>query len=284
MLATSGCGNSSTEGTAKSSDDKNSTVDAHGDHPHSAQWAESDAGDDGGITQASYTVPSTDPARIAFAKLQPLQVLVGTWRGVTSRSIGGAKALEDPVWDWDFLSDSLSPALVLKSQTSPYLRKARLTYLVDRKLFHLVVADASFGERVYEGDFSQPPKDVAVSNGEMQRSFQLHLAQVTPMPDGDELTISQENNDRYLLVVDRMSESGELQHYDTVQTMRDGDSYTFEPEKHGKHRCVISGGMAAVPVTYGGKTYHVCCPGCKAAFEANPLRWISAPARVPQQP
>lgn len=284
-LGMAGCGKAPAERQASKDADKTATANAQGElesaHP---QAGGKKVIKDGSVTAASYAAAAIDPAQIAFAKLQPLQVLVGTWRGVTARSIGGARALEDPVWNWDFLSDSLCPALVLKSPTSPYLRKARLTYVVDRKMYHLAVADSNDGDRIYEGNFTQAPQDTLGANGDMQRTFKLHLTQATTAPERDELTISQENNDSYLLEVHRTSENGELQHYDTVKTVREGEPIAIEPEKFGKHRCLVSGGLGAIPATHAGKTYYVCCEGCKAAFDANPMRWIAAASQSADRP
>ncbi|MEX2287954.1 MAG: hypothetical protein WD648_12745 [Planctomycetaceae bacterium] len=286
MFTAVGCGKSSADGSARShADQHGGTAEAQGDPSHSGeiQLAGGDVSLDGGVTPAGYFVPGADPFKFVLAKLQPLHVLVGTWRGVTVRAIGGAKAIESPEWSWDFLSDSLQPALVLTSKTSPYLHKARLTFLADRRVFHCVVSDANGGERVYEGNFTQPPQEAPSSNGDLQRSFKLRLVQVTPMPQSDELVFSQENNDRYLLEIHRTSD-GSLKHYDTVQTVREGGSISIEPEKFGGHRCIVSGGMGAIPVSHEGKTYHVCCEGCKAAFLANPMRWIAAASESARHP
>ena len=38
--------------------------------------------------------------------------------------------------------------------------------------------------------------------------------------------------------------------------------------------CFVSGGLGKIPVTYKGKTYHVCCSGCRDAFKDDPEKWI----------
>ena len=38
--------------------------------------------------------------------------------------------------------------------------------------------------------------------------------------------------------------------------------------------CVVSGGEAKTPVTHNGKTYYVCCSGCREAFKDNPEKYI----------
>jgi YHS domain-containing protein len=35
----------------------------------------------------------------------------------------------------------------------------------------------------------------------------------------------------------------------------------------------VSGGAANIAVSYKGKTYYVCCTGCKDEFNANPEKY-----------
>ena len=36
---------------------------------------------------------------------------------------------------------------------------------------------------------------------------------------------------------------------------------------------MVSGGLGTIRVSYQGKTYYVCCSGCKAEFDANPEKY-----------
>ena len=38
--------------------------------------------------------------------------------------------------------------------------------------------------------------------------------------------------------------------------------------------CVVSGGKGTMAVTYKGKTWYVCCSGCRAEFNENPEKYI----------
>ena len=42
----------------------------------------------------------------------------------------------------------------------------------------------------------------------------------------------------------------------------------------GGHVCVVSGGQGTIPVVYMGKTYYVCCGGCRDEFRENPAKYI----------
>lgn len=39
--------------------------------------------------------------------------------------------------------------------------------------------------------------------------------------------------------------------------------------------CVVSGGLGTMPVMHMGKTYYVCCSGCRDEFKANPDKYVA---------
>ncbi len=39
--------------------------------------------------------------------------------------------------------------------------------------------------------------------------------------------------------------------------------------------CIVTGGLGTISVSYQGKTYLVCCTGCKEAFDADPAGIIA---------
>ena len=47
-------------------------------------------------------------------------------------------------------------------------------------------------------------------------------------------------------------------------------------EGAGEIECIVTGGKGTMPVTYEGKTYYVCCSGCKQAFDDDPAGIIAA--------
>src|SRR5262249_17320401 len=42
----------------------------------------------------------------------------------------------------------------------------------------------------------------------------------------------------------------------------------------GAPECVVSGGKGTIAVSYMGKTYYVCCGGCRDAFKDEPEKYI----------
>ena len=216
----------------------------------------------------------------AAEALQPLQVVIGSWRGETRRPVAGFEGLETPEWKWDF-SDKSRPALVLVSKTSSFLKKARLTYLEDSKEYELTAIVGRKGtEKTYRGNFSEPVRNESQDGKKrLQRTFKLSLTQVKPVPRNREplfkVEFQQRDNNRYWLIVHRKA-GKTVRQTDIVGNQRQGTQFAAAPDDYGDKTCVVSQGLGTIPVSFNGQTYYVCCSGCKAAFEEEPQKWIAS--------
>ena len=52
---------------------------------------------------------------------------------------------------------------------------------------------------------------------------------------------------------------------------RDGESIAKTAKKP---ECVVTGGAASIAVSHNGKTYYVCCTGCRDAFNEAPEKFV----------
>ncbi len=239
-----------------------------------------DATGDSMSERSAASSASDDRISAIIEALKPMQVLLGQWRGTTRRVFEGFKAVDHHEWVWDLTSQDAQPALVMKSDKSPYVREARLTWLPDTTEYQLTLTDADGGQRVLRGTFTRPVADTPGDDGKLHRTFVLTLTQTDP-PDAAEylqLAINQQENDRYLLEVSRQRGRAAFRRLDTVSTQREGTSFALSDSDYGDKTCIISQGLGTIAVTYQGRTYWVCCSGCKAAFEEDPERWIKRAA------
>lgn len=243
-----------------------------------------------GIATRPVVKPAIEPAikpdeadrTATMEALKPLQVILGKWRGTTRREFDRFKAVDSHEWIWDLKTNPQQPALVMKSNKSPYFRSASLTWDEGKQLFQLTATTPKKETQTFLGTFSQPVKDVEGDDNKLQRVFSLKLTE-TDESAGDrrerwQVEISQQNNDRYLLQVDRRRGKAAFRRYDTVSTQREGTSFAINDSDYGEKECLISQGLGTIAVSYKGKTYWVCCSGCKAAFEEEPEVWIARAA------
>lgn len=228
-------------------------------------------------------IQSDDAKRQAVMEaLKPLQVMLGKWRGTTRREFDRFKAVDNHEWIWDLKTNPQQPALVMKSNKSPYYRSASLTWNPAKQAFEMTATTPKKETHTFVGTFSEPVREVEGDDNKLQRVFSLKLTE-TEESAGDrrerwQIEISQQNNDRYLLQVDRRRGKAAFRRYDTVSTQREGTSFAINDSDYGEKECLISQGLGTIAVSYQGKTYWVCCSGCKAAFEEEPEVWIARAA------
>jgi ribosomal protein L24E len=223
-------------------------------------------------------VSTAPPApAVVTAKLKPLQVIVGRWNG-TPLKPNVRLAMEAPVWRWDY-SDPKQPALAFESTESGYLKKGRLTYLPDERQFRLIAELRGGALKTYAGDADAHVRDVPVGDGKtVDRTFSITFTQVDPPPKTREdlyrIAIQQVANNRYLLIVSRKT-GARVAEVNRIGNQRAGTSFAAKLDDYGDKTCVISQGLGTMTVTHNGKTFYVCCSGCKKAFEAEPEKWIA---------
>lgn len=238
-----------------------------------------------GSAQSSSAISSTSEGRSLsdeehrqklMEAMMPLQVLLGTWRGTTQREFGQFKATDEPNWVWDFQTDRKSPAMVMTSSDSPYIREARLTYLPEKECFQLKVTDSEGIHRTLEGTFKEPVQEFQGDDQQMHVRYKLELTEVDPAQPRDQwqIAFNQQENNRYLQEMAKKRGANFLR-VDTVAAQRQGTSFAKSDAGYGEKECVISGGLGTIQLTHKGKSYWVCCTGCKAAFEEDPESWIA---------
>jgi hypothetical protein len=221
--------------------------------------------------------------RALIEALQPLQVMLGTWKGTTQREFGDFKALDEPQWVWDFQTDRDQPTLVMISAASPYFRSQRLTYLSDIQQYQLSVTDPDGQARTLIGEFSQPVEEFQGDDKRLHRRYKLELIEQEPADPRDvwQVVFNQQENNRYLIELSRQRGTRFVR-FDTVANQRQGTSFALDDTDYGDQACVITGGLGTSMVTHNKKTYWVCCSGCRKAFEEDPEKWIAAAAELRQ--
>lgn len=222
-----------------------------------------------GSTSSADTGERVESARAA---LKPLQILIGNWNGTSRKA-----SIDQPNWAWDLKTDPKQPSLRIKSEKGQYVRDGRLTFHPATQQYELTATDGEGKKRVFQGKFSQEVQDVPGDDNKMQRTYKLELTEPQPDSEGEQwrIVISQQENNRYIMELDRKRGTSKFLRVDTINTQREGTSFALSDTDYGDKTCVVSQGLGTTSVTYKGKTYWVCCSGCKAAFDDEPEKWIA---------
>ena len=213
--------------------------------------------------------------------LKVIQVLIGQWHGIADKAPGATKSFEEFNWVWDVRTNKNQPALTMKTDNSPYMKSARLTYLIDEQQYQLTILDKEDRQRELRGTFTEEP---SFQPGEDKKQtpqlvYKLQLTETGEAKGRWQAVMNQRDNNRYLLELYR-AQGSKFNRFDTIGNQREGTSFALNDSDFKEKTCVISQGLGTISVSHKGKQYWVCCSGCKGAFEDDPEKWI-APPEVP---
>lgn len=214
--------------------------------------------------------------------LQPFNVLLGEWSGKTKKQFEGFAKIDSQKWVWDFKTDREQPSVAMASDKNIYFHHAWLTYVTDKQLFRMTVEEPDKQKRILEGTWTDGGEPRQESDGKKpQWTYKLQLTQVEPA-EGDLLRVEfflRENNEYMVTLFRKPAKSMQFTQVDVVRAQREGTSFAVADSDNPGPKCIVSGGLGTMTVTHNGKSYPVCCTGCKAAFEEDPERWLAKLAK-----
>lgn len=230
------------------------------------------------VTEKVAPVETTENVKAA---LQPLQIIVGKWNALSNRPPKqGFKGNNVFQWQWDYSKKS-QPALKMTSdESNPHVNTARMSFSVAEQQFTLNTVNKDGEERNFLGKFTMDVVDVPSDDDpdRTERMYKLEFNETSPADESDQwqIVFNQVENNDFRLEFAKMR-SGRSYRFDTVKNQRDGTSFAKRADDYGDRTCVVSQGLGTETVKDpdSGKTYWVCCSGCKAAFEDDPAYWIA---------
>ncbi|WP_406695209.1 hypothetical protein V5E97_29650 [Singulisphaera sp. Ch08] len=192
--------------------------------------------------------------REAQAALKPYGSLVGKWRGSGMPERGKVKGAwrEEATWAWKLSADDA--ALEATIDKGKYLKSVVLHAGPKPQTYTLVATLADGTSRTYQG----------VANARKA----LVLAAEGPGTGVRRITLTLLHESRLLLKLEMQDpDNGTFYQLGEVGYTRDG--IAFAAGESGPI-CIVTEGRGTMAVSYKGKTYHVCCSGCRDLFKENP--------------
>lgn len=201
---------------------------------------------------------STAAAKAALAKVQ---ALVGQWKGVGQPQRGSTKEswIEQADWSWKFEKGKAS--LVGTAPKSKYFQRFELTAEKDDAIaLHALPAAGG---------------DPVVYRGAVDADGRLAVAVDNPrdgLPGRITFRFVAENNRLLTLYEGKGPLGNQLVRLAEVGATRQGSD--FGKGSQGPE-CVVTGGLGTMAIEYNGKTYYVCCTGCRDYFNEDPEKAIA---------
>ena len=201
--------------------------------------------------------------REAQTALKPFAGLVGEWKGTGQPQRGSARGawVESGGWSWKLSPDAA--ALELKLSKGKLLKSARLRPGKNPDEFVLDAELADGSKREFAGKRNGTKPLVLLAN--------------PPVGDGPRrLTLSPLHDTRFLFLIEtRASGDSNYTRLAEVGYTRQGVAFAAGASYP---LCIVTEGRGTTQVAYQGKTYWVCCSGCKDLFNENPAAILAEAA------
>jgi hypothetical protein len=194
--------------------------------------------------------------------LRPFNMLVGSWKGAgtpegTADERQKGHWQETVTWEWQFKGEDAW--LTVKFDKGKHFASGELRPVPERDQFQLTLVTVDKEKRTYTGTL---------------KGKQLALEREVPDAKLVEvLTFSLLHDNRIIYRLETRPAKGTLltKKY-LVGLTKEG--IPFVEVGPNERECIVSGGTGTIPVTYEGKTYYVCCTGCRDEFKANPAKYV----------
>lgn len=195
------------------------------------------------------------------AALTEFGSLVGDWNGTATPMDRAARRRrefhrESSHWQWKLTRQDVG--LVWTISDGKYLHDAFLTFDPTKREF---VCTANFDANSH-----------LILRG-VKQGARLEVSGDAENGDSWRLTISNPSADRFTYSLAR-KEKGAPAFANIVETGNTRKGVSFASKNTGP-TCIVTGGAGSMELTYKGKTYYVCCSGCKEAFESEPEKYIA---------
>ena len=202
-----------------------------------------------------------DETPAAFA---PFGHMVGAWKGTASPVVNRVKGWpETHAWAWKFVNGK-PVAMTMEWQGDKSVAKGQLTYDQATKIYKLTGVAPDGKPAVYLGPISSDGKTLTLDK--------VGVARNTP----NERIILRPNANkiRYTLQVETQ-EPGAPQFKKEIEVglTKVGESFAAGSGGENLPKCIMTGGASTLTVSYQGKTYPVCCTGCRDEFNDNPAKY-----------
>ena len=202
------------------------------------------------------TATSADKADASKEALKALNEFVGQWKGSGENKAAKTDWKESAEWSWDL--KGAEPALTVKFTGGKAFTEGRLTYLADKKKYQFVAKDTDKKEQTFVGEIKAKKLTLTRDDSETKDKTTIEMSTNN---DGARLVYTVAVQKKGVGIARRVAEVG---------LTKEGASLAGGK----KNECIVTGGLGTMAVSYGGKTYYVCCSGCRDEFNANPKKYV----------
>jgi YHS domain-containing protein len=199
------------------------------------------------------------------AEFAPFEYLVGSWKGSgvpTANRVRGWN--ETHAWAWKF-EKGAPVGLSVTATGDKVLAKGQLAFDPASKRYTL-------------GGNDPAGKPVAFAGALDKGGKALTLDRVGTTPDGAKQRLLLAPNANFVRYTIRVleQEPGAPQYKPVIEVglTKEGESFAAGGSAADLPKCIVTGGAATMTVSYQGKSFPLCCTGCRDEFNENPEKYL----------
>ena len=190
-----------------------------------------------------------------------MQDLIGSWRG-TGSPFGTREQRDKGFWQetigWQWQFKGTDVWLRADVDKGKWYTRLELRYVPAKDDYQLTAWTVGKEEQVFTGKLEKRRLTLSRVDAKSKQTQQLVF------------TLLHTNRHLYRYEVKPADSMVFAQVYQVGAT-KQGVAFASEAEKP---ECVVSGGLGTTAVIHNGKTYYVCCSGCRDAFKEEPEKYI----------
>jgi hypothetical protein len=208
------------------------------------------------------SIAADDKADSAKAKkaLQEIGEFIGHWN-LDAKPSKGSSWKETPTFGWKFKKDDAW--IEIENKDGRQFTRGELKYLVDKKLYQLTTTDKDKKSRVFTGEFKRGTLKLESKD---DKSGDVHRLTINTLSEGVRLSVNYEV---------QSGGKGLFSGVYKATGTKEGESFAGGASAK-KPECIVTGGVGTTTVSFNGKTYYVCCSGCRDEFNDNPKKYVDA--------
>ena len=202
--------------------------------------------------------PKDDPA-VGKAALTKIGEFVGEWKTNGKAKVAGKDVnwKETVSFGWKF-KDGRS-WIAVENKDGKFFTSGEVRYDQTKKVYKFTLIDADKKERTFDGT--------------LVKGNLVFIRKDADTADVTKLTLYTLADGSRLVVKAEVQAKGKGLFGEQFQLAGNKEGESFAGGGSKKPECVVTGGAGTIQVSHLGKTYYVCCSGCKEEFEANPAKY-----------
>ena len=208
------------------------------------------------VADADKPVPGTEALKL-------FNVLIGKWNGAGVPD-GPPEKRQEGHWsetiDWRWKFKDKDAWIVATFEKGKYFTGGELRPLAEPNAFELKLTTLDKKELVFQGLFKERYLIVERTD--------------TATKDTERLTFALLHSNR-MTYTHEVKPAGKTFYTKLYRVGATKDGEPFVTTGFNEKQCAVSGGQGTTAVAFDGKTYYVCCSGCKEAFDKEPAKYAA---------